>query len=613
MADGGDLARSSLPDSRKSEFLASDLRIETLATPSDATQPDTALDLWMEESKSPDVTDLVIDLPAEPDLTDLLSEEQYEPDLSDSLSDEVSKVDLYDATTAEVSEPELMDSLEDELGGPDLADMMVDELGGPEIVDLLPEEIPEPPCEIIPIPSCPIHFSIETTYPVAQAYVWLTGSFNGWATSLEDGAVPLTLNDSGTLWQADVVLDNDLLQDYKFLMGWTDNPDPSWVTQDWDFAGGAPNSKVHVLCGETGCGIPTFVHRPRLQWPDETGFWILAETDINVPLEYIVTWDSGSVVVTSTPERVQIFWLGPPGEHPPGYQHRTFIPLPTIVDQVEVQITNGPEWQETMKRPHLAEALRLAVYGDTRSQSEPHQMVVDAVVAEKPDAVLVTGDMIDIAVHWNEWEEWSKIEETILESSFWLPVYGNHDTIEGGLGRPYLEHWFQTDNRYRSGGSYWLDLGIVGLVVLDTYGTDFTQDEGLNWLAYSLAVLQDKEWLFVAFHEPYYGYMGHPPWLPGLDFIDPVLQAHDVDIVFNGHNHAYEHYLVGETHFMVTGGGGAPLSDFVGPPPPELEQFLVASGAFHHYVLLDITADSLTAKVVQLPEDVVVDELVLVK
>ena len=588
LTDASEVARSAdLHDTNRVDLPPADVRGEEVGKAEATHLADVPLELFTTDTQQTELTDLAADLLGEPDLTDIAADELDGPDLAETLSDEISELELVDLAADEFSEPETL--------------------------DLVPEEVAEPPCEVTPIPTCPIHFFIETTYPALQTYVWLTGSFNDWATSPAEGAVPLELNQSETLWQVDLVVDDDLLVDYKFLMGWADNPGPNWVTQDWDFAENAPNSKVLVQCGETGCGTPAFIHRPRLQWPDQQGFWILAETDINVPLEYTVTWDSGNIVVESKPESPQIFWLDSPKQMPPGYQHRTFIALPAEVGEVTIQITSGPAWQQTVKRPHLAESFRLAIYGDTRSQPEPHQMVVDAVVAEAPDAVLVTGDMIDIAVHWNEWEEWAKIEEKILESAFWLPVYGNHDTIEGGKGRPYLETWFQTDNRYRSGGSYSLDLGIVGLAVLDTYSTDFTQEEGLVWLADTLAALQDKEWLFVAFHEPYYSYLGHPPWYPGLEFIDPVLQAYDVDIVFNGHDHAYEHFLVGETHYMIAGGGGAPLSDYVGPVPPELVPFHIMSGAFYHYVLLDITATSLTAKVVQLPEDVVVDELVLVK
>jgi hypothetical protein len=581
---------------------------------------------WPSVPDLTDILDIATDVPTKPDLTDILDVTADIPDLTNDLptapdltdildvtADLPTEADLADIAMDGIDLPNLPDIASDETAEPDLTDMLAADVVDFEIFDLVPEEVSEPPCEVTLIPSCTFHFSIEPTYPVVQEYVWLTGSFSGWASNPAEGAVPLELNDTGTLWQLDLVLDDDLLLEYKFLMGWADNPDPSWVTQDWDFSGGAQNSKVHALCGETGCGDPQFIRHPRLQWPTDKGFWILVETDINVPLEYAVSWDGGGSVVASAPELIQVFWVGPAGEHPPGYQHRTFVPLPTEVAQATVQIINGPQWQQTVTRPHLADPLRLAVYGDTRSQSDPHQMVVDAVVEQGPDAVLVTGDMIDIAVHLSEWEEWADIEEKILESAFWLPVYGNHDTIEGGKGRPYLETWFQTDNRYRSGGSYWLDLGLVGLVVLDTYGTDFTQPEGLVWLGDALASLQEKKWLFVAFHEPYYSFMGHPPWLAGLEFIDPLIQAYNVDIVFNGHDHAYEHFLVGETHYMVAGGGGAPLSDFTGPPPPELAPLLVASGAFYHYILLDITANSLTAKVVQLPEDVVVDEMVLVK
>jgi hypothetical protein len=36
--------------------------------------------------------------------------------------------------------------------------------------------------------------------------------------------------------------------------------------------------------------------------------------------------------------------------------------------------------------------------------------------------------------------------------------------------------------------------------------------------------------------------------------------------VFSGHDHAYEHFFQNGVHYIVTGGGGAPLYDVDAPP-----------------------------------------------
>jgi len=39
----------------------------------------------------------------------------------------------------------------------------------------------------------------------------------------------------------------------------------------------------------------------------------------------------------------------------------------------------------------------------------------------------------------------------------------------------------------------------------------------------------------------------------------PLFELYDVDMVFTGHDHNYEHGEVNGIHYVVTGGGGAPL------------------------------------------------------
>jgi hypothetical protein len=536
------------------------------------------------------------------DLTDAI------PDLIDVAPDLVAD-DLTD-TTLDLADPDLTDSAPD-LGPEEVVEEVAAETFSEVIAEVV-EEIVEP-CEVTTIDSCAIHFFIEPTYPVVQDGVWITGTFTGWGQP-GAGALPMSLNDKGTLWQLDVEVPANEKVEYKFLMTWPDNATPTWVTQDWEFQGNAPNSTIVAHCGETACDAATFIHGPRIQWPGPDGFWILAETDLNVPLQFEVTHGASTMTLSSTPEPPQIFWLENIGPQPPGYQHRLFVPLaPPLESEVTLTVVNGPPWQATIALPQTLTAQRLAVYGDTRTGHEAHQMVVDAVADESPDAVIVTGDFVDIGLNWGEWETWATIESKLLESVFWLPVYGNHEVFEGGKGRPYLESWFQTDNRYRSGGNYWLDLGLVGLVALDPYHANFAKAEALAWLDNALTHLADKPWLVVAFHEPYYSFMGHPPWTEGQTHLEPLFMAHGVDLVLNGHDHAFEHFLANGIHYVVAGGGGAPLSDYPGEPPPDLVDETIAYGAFYHYVLIDVTEGELTATVIQLPDNQVVDEFTLAK
>jgi hypothetical protein len=46
----------------------------------------------------------------------------------------------------------------------------------------------------------------------------------------------------------------------------------------------------------------------------------------------------------------------------------------------------------------------------------------------------------------------------------------------------------------------------------------------------------------------------------------PMLEKYHVSAGFFGHDHNYQHYLKNGIHYVITGGGGAPLYDVDTPP-----------------------------------------------
>ena len=55
----------------------------------------------------------------------------------------------------------------------------------------------------------------------------------------------------------------------------------------------------------------------------------------------------------------------------------------------------------------------------------------------------------------------------------------------------------------------------------------------------------------------------------------PMLEKYRVTAGFFGHDHNYQHYLKNGIHYIITGGGGAPLYD-VDKPPPGITQKVVS-------------------------------------
>jgi hypothetical protein len=66
-----------------------------------------------------------------------------------------------------------------------------------------------------------------------------------------------------------------------------------------------------------------------------------------------------------------------------------------------------------------------------------------------------------------------------------------------------------------------------------------------------------------------------------------ILEKYQVDAVFSGHDHNYQHNLVNGVHYLVSGGGGAPLYDIeTGIPGVTLKLAQV-----EHYLLGTVTPE----------------------
>jgi len=435
-----------------------------------------------------------------------------------------------------------------------------------------------------------------------QDYVWLTGSFNGWPASEEDGAIPLTLDPDLPLWTADVPLSEIGLISYKYLMGWADNPGPEWVTQEWDFGDGSHDTVLLLDCGTQHCdGEPTFLVKPWFQWPAADHFVLRASTDLNLPLTFSIDFGDSQIQAQTEPAKPHLMFPVLPLEDPKGYFHELRVEVPPGATSVKVSTVSGPQFSSTVTLPAAADQLTVAVFGDTRTNPDKHLLVANAAADANPDLVIITGDLIAEGLSLKQWELFLQNEEPNLSGSFLLPVYGNHD-MSGGLGEPYMETWFHTENRYVSGGNYWIDLGLVGLVTIEAYNVEWDDDEPLAWLDWALENLSSKPWLIVAMHQPIYSFSGHEPWMMGREHIEPLLQKHGVDMVVSGHSHLYEHFLVEGIHFFTSGGGGAGLSS-VSDGPPEEQHLLVKQGSFHHFMRLDITAETIDGQVINAEDD----------
>ena len=204
--------------------------------------------------------------------------------------------------------------------------------------------------------------------------------------------------------------------------------------------------------------------------------------------------------------------------------------------------------------PARAARFTFAVVGDFGSGNSEREAVASMIESWHPDFVLTMGDnayplgsaaLLDRDIFGPY--------AAVMRASAWFPALGNHDVKANG-GKPELDafHSLGTERWYR------FTWGNAAVVVLDS---DVSVGPGSPQLRFARSALALPScFRFAAWH--------HPPWEPPDSSISPGLRRNivplvekdGVQVVFEGHLHAYArsrpHHGV---LYVAVGTGGAEL------------------------------------------------------
>ena len=226
--------------------------------------------------------------------------------------------------------------------------------------------------------------------------------------------------------------------------------------------------------------------------------------------------------------------------------------------------------------PLTDQPFAFVVIGDTRTNGDEHQAVVDRVLATVgvPDLVINTGDLVEDGGDAGQWATFFDIEHELMAQAPVFPVAGNHDDVE--QDSIYVELFCLPASSAPTENWYALTFGNIRLIVLDTNEPFHEASDQYVWLEAELATANADPAIrheVLAFHHPVYSSGGHgvidaDEWEPVRDHLVPLFETYGVDLVFNGHDHHYERAdpaLTGGVQYIVSGGGGAPgnIEDFV--------------------------------------------------
>jgi predicted phosphodiesterase len=169
---------------------------------------------------------------------------------------------------------------------------------------------------------------------------------------------------------------------------------------------------------------------------------------------------------------------------------------------------------------------------------------------------------------------------------------GNHDVITDN-GGVYLDDFYLPTNNPDSTERYYsFRWANAYFIALDTNGDYSPGSPQYDWLVETLndSLRQAATWTFVyAHHPPYSEYWTNYYGEEAVqDYLVPLFEAYNVDMVMNGHTHSYERGEKNHVHYVVTGGGGGNLDDYF----IDYDHISFSEGV-HHFTRIDVDGDEM--------------------
>jgi predicted phosphodiesterase len=245
-----------------------------------------------------------------------------------------------------------------------------------------------------------------------------------------------------------------------------------------------------------------------------------------------------------------------------------------------------PAPMNTAAAPGIEEPVHFVAVGDIGTGGPAQEAILKRMTESPFEFILVLGDLAyksgkPSQLHGN----FFAVYENVLR---YVPVYpsiGNHER-RTKQGKPYFDAFvLPHPERY-----YSFEWGDIHFVAIDT--TQYDTDQ-LAWLVDDLRKNQ-RRWVIVFGHHPMYTNSLRGAQLSIRKAFSKIFTDHQVDLVVTGHEHQYERFRVGGVNYVVSGGGGGPLTRFFG------DSRALKQATVHHYLAFEVTAKSLTMKAIDI-------------
>ena len=236
-----------------------------------------------------------------------------------------------------------------------------------------------------------------------------------------------------------------------------------------------------------------------------------------------------------------------------------------------------------------AETLRFAVIGDFGTGKPPEYDIgrqMAAVHASSPlDLVLTVGDNMYGGQKPKDFvSKFEKPFAALLQGGVpFFATFGNHDDDRQRFYVPF---------NMNGARHYTFVRKDVRFIVLDT---NLLTDAQLKWADDTLGAARER-WRIASFHHPLYSNAGrHGSNVELRVKLEPLLRRHGIDVVFSGHDHAYERFLPqnGITYFLTGSSGQLRRGD--------VEKSAITAAAYDQdqtFLVAEAAADVLTFRTI---------------
>lgn len=279
----------------------------------------------------------------------------------------------------------------------------------------------------------------------------------------------------------------------------------------------------------------------------------------------------------------------------------------------------GPDFRRSDS--DLSRPLRIIVYGDMRF-TDPHETseanpkvrrwLVDQIAAEKPDAVLLSGDVVWIGSHAGDYDEYRSETQIWRDAHLHIyPALGNHEFAGLRSEQHCLENWWNAFPELRGRRWYSVQLGSsVYVLNLDSNSSLLSGSEQIAWIQAQLASLPATvRFVFFNLHHPPVvdvqknwdaDHNGRPNERSLAEVLAKAPQKSRARFVVTaGHVHNYERFFQDDIAYLVLGGGGGKPYPIVRGPAD-----LYQDSGFpnYHYVRFAQDGESLIGTMVRVAD-----------